>query len=105
MIGESMTIGFIGLGLIGGSIAKTIRRIHPDSVLYAYDTDKTGLSLAVKEGVINYALDEPDRRLSDCSILFLCAPVSVNIHYLQSLRDIISDSCLVTDGGEPSINT
>ena len=25
--------GFIGLGLIGGSIAKTIRRIHPDSII------------------------------------------------------------------------
>ena len=24
------TIGFIGLGLIGGSIAKTIRKFHPD---------------------------------------------------------------------------
>ena len=99
MNGESMTIGFIGLGLIGGSIAKTIRRIHPDSVLYAYDTDKTGLSQAVKEGVINHALDEPDDRLSDCSILFLCAPVSVNIHYLQALKDIVNEQCLITDVG------
>ena len=28
-------IGFIGLGLIGGSIAKAVRRISPDIKLYA----------------------------------------------------------------------
>ena len=30
------TIGFIGLGLIGGSIAKTIRKFHPDYHILAY---------------------------------------------------------------------
>ena len=39
MNANHMTIGFIGLGLIGGSIAKTIRRIHPDSIIYGFDTD------------------------------------------------------------------
>ena len=31
------TIGFIGLGLIGGSIARTIRKFHPDYRLLAFD--------------------------------------------------------------------
>ena len=31
-------IGFIGLGHIGGSVAKTIHRIHPQIELIAYDT-------------------------------------------------------------------
>ena len=33
-------IGFIGLGLIGGSIAKTIHRIYPEITLIAYDIDE-----------------------------------------------------------------
>ena len=36
MTEERLHIGFIGLGLIGGSIAKSLRRFHPDCVLYAY---------------------------------------------------------------------
>ena len=31
------TIGFIGLGLIGGSIAKAIRKYHPDYHVLAYN--------------------------------------------------------------------
>lgn len=35
-----MKTGFIGLGLIGGSIAKAIRQYYPDSEIIAFD--KTG---------------------------------------------------------------
>ena len=42
------TIGFIGLGLIGGSIAKAIRAYHPEVRMMAYmrsqDTLQTGCS-------------------------------------------------------------
>ena len=38
------TIGFIGLGLIGGSIARTIRKFHPDYRLLAFDKDRSALA-------------------------------------------------------------
>ena len=34
------TIGFIGLGLIGGSMAKAIRKAHPDYHIMAYNRTK-----------------------------------------------------------------
>ena len=37
---ETTTIGFIGLGLIGGSIAKAIRKFHPDYQILAYNRTK-----------------------------------------------------------------
>lgn len=48
-------IGFIGLGLIGGSIAKAIRQYYPDYELLAFDKNKETLALAVQEGTIHTA--------------------------------------------------
>ena len=45
-------IGFIGLGLIGGSIAKAVRQYYPDYELLAFDKSKETLALAVKDGTI-----------------------------------------------------
>ena len=44
------TIGFIGLGLIGGSIAKTIRKFHPDYHILAYAKHKETLAAALNCG-------------------------------------------------------
>ena len=96
---EHFTIGFIGLGLIGGSIAKTIRRVHPESTIYGFDTDTEAGKLACQEGVLNQFYDKVDERFSTCDIIFLCAPVSVNIRYLPVLKHLISDQCLLTDVG------
>ena len=99
MNAEHFTIGFIGLGLIGGSIAKTIRRVHPDTVIYGFDTDREAGELACQEGVLNQFFDAVDSHFSSCDIIFLCAPVSVNIAYLRELKDIVAPQCLITDVG------
>ena len=44
-------IGFIGLGMIGGSLARAIRRSHPDSYILACDQDLPVLETAKKEKV------------------------------------------------------
>lgn len=43
------TIGFIGLGLIGGSIAKAIRKFHPDYHILAYARHKETLGRRFKQ--------------------------------------------------------
>ena len=46
----STTIGFIGLGLIGGSIAKAIRQYYPDYQIPAFDKSRETLALAMQDG-------------------------------------------------------
>ncbi len=92
-------IGFVGLGLIGGSIAKTIRRIHPGISLVAYDTDETSLALAREEGVIDAACGSLDEHFRSCRYIFLCAPVQKNTDFLQTLSDFAGKSCTITDVG------
>ena len=96
---EKICIGFIGLGLIGGSIAKTLRKVHPEYKLMAYCRTKATIEEAIQEGVIDIALEERDDRFADCDYIFLCAPVSTNISYLPFVKGIAKPGCIITDVG------
>lgn len=94
--------GFIGFGLIGGSIARALKELLKETpVLTAFQygaVPSRSLVLAKDDGV----LDNITTALTDfstCDMIFLCAPVQKNIEYLTKLKDIISPDCLLTDVG------
>lgn len=92
-------IGFIGLGLIGGSIAKAIRQYYPDYEILAFDKNKETLALAVQEGTIHVSCSSIDDNFRDCAYIFLCAPIAYNTAYLSQLKPLISADCILTDVG------
>lgn len=99
---SSMHFGFIGFGLIGGSIARALKAFLKETpVLTAFQygaTPSHSLMLAKDDGV----LDTISTSLADfsaCDMIFLCAPVQKNIDYLTALKDIVSPDCLLTDVG------
>ena len=91
--------GFIGLGLIGGSIAKAIRQFVPDAEIVAFDKNKEALALATQESVIDVAVSSIDENFKNCEYLFLCAPVSYNTAYLKQLSGYLDEDCILTDVG------
>lgn len=96
---KPLTIGFVGLGLIGGSIAKAIRRVHPDYRIIACDKARSSLIAALSDGTLNETHDSLSPAFRECDIIFLCAPVSLNIEYLHLLKDMICEDCIITDVG------
>jgi len=96
-------IGFIGFGLIGGSIARAIKKVRPDIKLYAYDYHPnppgSDYKEALSDGVLDFVTGNLDEGFPDCDIIFLCAPVLANISYLPKLKSIIKPSCIITDVG------
>lgn len=99
MIMERKKIGFIGLGLIGGSIAKAIRRYYPNYEIVAFDKDKDTLALATQESVINVACTAIDDNFKNCDYIFLCAPVAFNTAYLKQMMPYLHDGLILTDVG------
>ena len=93
------TIGFIGLGLIGGSIAKAIRKYHENYRLLAYDQDRETLAAAVSSNMIDAVCEEHDERFRSCDYIFLCAPVEFNVKYLEYFKDNIGPDTILTDVG------
>lgn len=90
---------FIGLGLIGGSIAKAIRTYYPDCELIAFDQNKGTLAQALQEGVLDAAASGINESFSHCDYIFLCTPVSYNNAYLGQLRPYLDTHTILTDVG------
>jgi len=100
----SYKIGFIGLGLIGGSIAKAFRKYYPDCEITVYNRSENSRIAALNDGVANTITGEVDSNFSNCDYIFLCTPVEQNITYLTTLKEIIKDSCIITDVGSVKSN-
>lgn len=96
---NTLTCGFIGLGLIGGSIARAIRAAYPAARLIAYDIRESSLQLALQERVLTEIRPAIDAAFEDCDYIFLCAPVSCNNENLLSLRKYLSPHTILTDVG------
>lgn len=96
---STFTCGFIGLGLIGGSIAKAIRAANPNAHIIAYDTNAASLALAQNEHIINEACPAIDSAFGACDYIFMCAPVSHNDDNLLLLKGYLSPHTVLTDVG------
>lgn len=96
---EPTAAGFIGLGLIGGSIAKALKKYYPQCRIFAYDKDEGTLMKAREEGIVDVICKEQEPGMGECTIIFLCAPVSANISYLRSLKPVLRPECVLTDVG------
>lgn len=94
-----LTCGFIGLGLIGGSIARALKHSDPAIKIIAYDVHPESLLLAEKEGVADVIAEAVDETFSSCDYLFLCAPVQKNDNNLSAVKEIMKTDCLLTDVG------
>lgn len=91
--------GFIGLGLIGGSIARGIKRSRPDAQIMAYMRTRSKLEQAKKDGIVDVILDGVDENLRKCDIIFLCTPVEYNAQYLTAIRPFLKPGAIITDVG------
>ncbi len=91
--------GFIGLGLIGGSIAKGLKAAEPDCEIMAYMRTRVRLEEARSDGIVDRVLSGVGKDFSECDIIFLCTPVEYNEMYLEQLRPLLKEGAFITDVG------
>lgn len=94
---RDLKIGFIGLGLIGGSIAKAIKKAYPHHTILVFDLDESALSQALMDQTADAVTKTVDASFSDCDYIYLCAPVQFNVAYLETLKTIIGPTTIITD--------
>lgn len=97
---KHLELGFVGFGLIGGSIARSLKNQNEDVSVHVYSRRKNpALDEGMAEGIIDSIWYEIDERFSTCDIIFLCAPVLKNTDYLSVLKPLLKPGCILTDVG------
>lgn len=88
-------IAVIGLGLMGGSVA---RALHVRGVrVLGYDRDGTQLDAALREGVVHEPLDSSFTGLAPAEVVVLALPVDATITLLPRLANLVEQARLVMD--------
>ena len=92
-------VGFIGFGLIAGSIAHALKESGNNYNIAATSRRLEPVYEAKKDGVVDDVLDCVDNRLADCDYIILCTPVITMNDYLKQLKNIAKKDCIITDVG------
>ena len=82
-----MKIGIVGLGLIGGSIFKTLKALNN----HKYEIVGVSSSVKLKNVSKDYEI------LKTADIVFVCTPMNVTLKVLDTLEKYLSPSTIVAD--------
>lgn len=89
-----MNIGIVGLGLIGGSLARATKEMT-DHAVYAYDLDRSALLGASLVGAVDGELD--DAQLNKTDLLLLALYPQAAIDYIKTHLASIRPGTIVID--------
>ncbi len=88
-----MKVGIVGLGLIGGSMAKAYKTAG--HTVFGFDIDKKITEFAVMDGTLDAPLT--DDNLTECGLLFIAVYPKAAVEYLKETADKISTDTVVVD--------
>ena len=89
-----MNVGIVGLGLIGGSMAKSIK-IRTAHTVWGVDLDAETMTLARLSGAIDGALS--DEKLPVCDLILVAIRPAAAVNWVMEHAATISKSAIVVD--------
>ncbi len=101
---NNLSLGIIGLGLMGGSLALSAKNIPFISNIYGNDHNNEHCKEAIKLGLIDEIISFQE--IKKCDIIILAVPVNGIISILSKLDGIAPNTTVIDLGGtkEPIVN-
>ena len=95
------SIVIIGLGLMGGSVAKALKNKNPDISISAFDHNNSALDLALDVGIIDQkisTLEEINQLTSDdVDIIIIAVPVIESLKVFDAINGLFNSEITITD--------
>jgi len=92
-----MKLFVIGIGLIGGSFAKDIKRLQPETEIFGIDSKPEHLDEAMALNIVDVKSSYDE--LGQADMVIVSIPVDVLVTELPKILDAVNDECVVFDGG------
>ena len=92
-------LAVIGVGLIGGSLARALRKAGRVDEIVGCGRGKANLDEAVKLGVIDRYSHDISEAVRDADVVFLAVPLGAMRGAFDAMRATLPKHALVTDGG------
>jgi prephenate dehydrogenase len=96
-----MTFGIVGLGLMGGSFGKALKKYNLALNVYGYDHNKEHQDQALELELVDKicTLEE----LKKCDIIILAIPVDGIILFMEQLKDVDANTTIIDLGSTKDI--
>ena len=88
----------IGLGMMGGSLCKSIKKNKLSTKISAFDTDEDALTYALKKKIINFKVTDLGK-MEHPDLIIICTPLSSYLSIVKKILISVKKSTLVTDIG------
>lgn len=92
---QKKTLSIVGLGLIGGCYAKTLR--DEFDMIYGIDLDERALSYAESEGIIDKGFVDPKIPLSESDLIVICLYPNLVEEFVEKNIDNFKSDAVITD--------
>ncbi len=101
---KNLTYGIVGLGIMGGSFAKSIRenilcQNGAKGRILACNRSRACLDSAMHEGVVDavFTSDQVSKMIPECDVLFICLYPHATLDFLVEHREEFKTGAIVTD--------
>jgi prephenate dehydrogenase len=92
-------LAIIGVGLIGGSLARALRRAGAVHEVVGCGRSLGNLQRAVELGVIDRYSQDPAEAVAGADLVFLAVPLGAMAATFAAIRDHLAPAAILTDGG------
>ncbi len=92
---EIKKISILGLGLIGGSLAKAFKQNRKDLVIHGFDR-KDVLERAFKDKTIDSFSEDANECLKS-DVIFICLPVDTSLEYFKTFAEQLNEKQILSD--------
>ncbi|RQW76940.1 MAG: prephenate dehydrogenase/arogenate dehydrogenase family protein, partial [Geobacter sp.] len=92
-------LAIIGVGLIGGSLARILRKEGEVGEIVGIGRGETNLRRGVELGVIDRYTTDLSEGVHDADMVFLATPVCSIAAIVERIAPFLAPGCVVTDGG------